>query len=126
MESFFNSLLVNFFIVIKKYGVFQGRAHRREYWMFVLANFIVAVALSILSGLPLLGKLFVAISVIYSLAILIPGIAVSVRRLHDTNRSGLFMLLGIIPVAGIIALLVFCAQEGNPGENQYGTGLKTE
>ena len=107
--------------VLKNYAVFSGRAHRTEYWMFFLVNLIVTLALYIIEALVggpgVLGGL-------YSLAVLIPTLAVSARRLHDTNRSGWWLLIGLIPVIGSIVLLVFMVQDSQPGENQYGLNPK--
>lgn len=113
--------------VLKKYAVFNGRARRKEYWYFVLFNIIISIVLAIIdsvtgsfsteAGMGLLGG-------IYILAVLIPGIAVSVRRLHDTDRSGWWLLIAVIPLIGAIVLLVFMVQEGKPGENQYGSNPK--
>ena len=107
--------------VLKKYAVFSGRARRKEYWMFFLFNIIIAFVLGFVEGLVggpgVLGTL-------YGLAILIPGIAVSVRRLHDTNRSGWWLLIGFVPLIGAIVLLVFMVQDSKPGENQYGANPK--
>lgn len=117
-------LIQNYIEVIKKYIVFDGRARRREFWLFVLCNLIIGIAFNILCLIPVIKWLFYVISVLYSLAILLPGIAVGVRRLHDTNRSGLLLLLCLIPLVGSIIVIVFCAQEGTPGENQYGPNPK--
>jgi len=107
--------------VLKKYAVFSGRAHRTEYWTFVLINLIVTLALyaieSLAGGPGVLGGL-------YSLAVLIPSLAVSVRRLHDTNRSGWWLFIGLIPVIGSIVLLVFMLQDTQQGENPYGPNPK--
>ncbi len=107
--------------VIKKYAVFDGRARRTEYWMFFLFNIIIAFGLGFIEGLVgspgILGML-------YALAVLIPGIAVSVRRLHDTNRSGWFLLIGLIPIIGTIVLIIFFAQDSDPGSNDYGENPK--
>ena len=111
--------------VLKKYAVFTGRARRKEYWMFVLFNVIISFGFGILSLIPGIGILFRILSVIYGLAVFIPGIAVSIRRLHDTNRSGWMLFLGLIPLAGFIILLVFTIEEGKPGDNQYGSNPKT-
>ena len=124
MQEFVQELIQNYIGVIKKYVVFDGRARRREFWMFVLANFLVGIVFSILGSIPFIGKLFFVLSVIYSLAILLPGIAAGARRLHDTNRTALFLLLGLIPIVGEIILIVFFVQEGTPGENQYGPNPK--
>lgn len=80
--------------------------------MFVLVNFIISVLLG-LTGIR-------ALSGLYSLLLLIPGLAVGVRRLHDTDRSGWWLLLGFIPVVGAIVLIVFAAQKGTAGANKYG------
>jgi len=113
--------------VLKKYAVFGGRARRKEYWYFVLFNILISVLLGIIdivtgsfspeAGLGLLSGL-------YALAILIPGIAVSVRRLHDSGKSGWWLLIGIVPLVGAIVLLVFMVQDSLPGENQYGLNPK--
>jgi uncharacterized membrane protein YhaH (DUF805 family) len=124
MESFVNTMLVSYFGVLKKFSVFTGRAGRREFWMFVLANLAVGVVLIIFGRIPFLGIIFTIVAVLYSLAVLVPGIAVGIRRLHDTNRSGFFLLLALIPAVGAIVVLVLCAMEGTPGENQYGPDPK--
>lgn len=96
--------------VWKKYAQFSGRASREDYWIFHILNLI---AYSVLMRGFFLG-------LICALAAFIPGLAVGVRRMHDTNRSGWICLLGLIPFAGWAALLVFACQEGTPGENRYG------
>jgi uncharacterized membrane protein YhaH (DUF805 family) len=110
--------------VLKKYAVFTGRARRKEFWMFVLFNFIIGIAFGILQFIPVIGKIFMVLSYVYSLAVLVPSIAVGVRRLHDTNRTGILLLLGLIPLVGVIILIVFTAQEGTPGDNQYAPNPK--
>jgi uncharacterized membrane protein YhaH (DUF805 family) len=113
--------------VLKKYAVFSGRARRKEYWYFFLFNTIISIVLGIIDfatgsfdlevGMGLLGG-------IYALAVLIPAIAVSVRRLHDTKRSGWYVLIAFVPLVGGLALLVFMVQDGSPGQNQYGADPK--
>ena len=110
-----------YLVVLKKYAVFSGRARRKEYWMFFLFNIIIAFSLGFIEGL--LGSPGV-IGMIYSLAVLIPGIAVSVRRLHDTGRSGWWLLIALIPLIGSIVLLVFMVQEGKDEENDFGENPK--
>src|SRR3954462_4757789 len=112
---------------LKKYAVFSGRARRTEYWMFILFNIIITVVLALIdiltgtfspqAGVGLLGGL-------YALAVLIPSIAVTVRRLHDTGRSGWWILIGLVPVIGTIVLLIFMVQDSEPGTNQYGPNPK--
>ncbi|OGX13773.1 MAG: hypothetical protein A2351_00685 [Omnitrophica bacterium RIFOXYB12_FULL_50_7] len=113
---------MNWYIeVLKKYAVFSGRARRTEYWMFFLFNFVIAFVLGFIEGIfkgP--GVLFW----LYSLAILVPGIAVAIRRLHDTGRSGWWILISLIPVIGTIVFIVFMAQDSQPNENQYGPNPK--
>ena len=113
--------------VLKKYAVFGGRARRKEYWYFFLFSTLISIVLSIIdsatgafdveTGLGLLSG-------IYALAVLIPTIAVGVRRLHDTNRSGWWLLIGLIPIIGAIVLFVFLVFDSTPEENQYGPNPK--
>jgi uncharacterized membrane protein YhaH (DUF805 family) len=103
--------------VLKKYAVFTGRASRSEFWMFFLINLIISIALSLIDRYLRTSG---AIGSLYSLAVLVPGIAVSVRRLHDTGRSGWWFLLVLIPCIGSLVLLVFFVQDSEPGSNQYG------
>lgn len=113
--------------VLKKYAVFSGRARRKEYWMYVLFNFIFAVIAIILDNvLGLAGKEigYGPIYGLYVLATLIPSLAVSVRRLHDIGKSGWYLLVGIIPLIGGIWLLVLMATAGDMGENEYGADPK--
>jgi uncharacterized membrane protein YhaH (DUF805 family) len=121
MESFMQTLLVNYLAVIRKYTIFTGRASRKEFWLFALTNFAIGIIFSIFTKIPVLGILVWIASFLFGLAILIPGIMVGIRRLHDTSRTGWFLLLCLIPVVGWIAVLVLCALEGTPGENQYGS-----
>ena len=107
--------------VLKKYAVFNGRARRKEYWMFALFNFIIVFVLGFVEGLA--GGPGV-VGMVYSLAVLIPGIAVSIRRLHDTDRSGWWLLIGLIPIIGAIVLIVFMVQDSKSEENQYGSNPK--
>lgn len=107
--------------VLKKYAVFNGRARRKEYWMFVLFNVIIGFVLGFIEGL--FGGPGI-IGLLYSLAVLIPGIAVAVRRLHDTGRSGWWFLIAFVPIIGAIVLLVFMVQDSEPGQNQYGVNPK--
>ena len=104
-------------VLTLNYANFNGRAGRSEFWWYVLFVIIVSVVLSFVDnailGFPLLGAVF-------SLATLIPSIAVSIRRLHDKDKSGWFLLLSFIPLIGAIILIYWYATEGTPGANQFG------
>lgn len=103
----------------KKYADFTGRARRKEYWMFFLFNLIVSVVLNLVD--MALGSML--ISSLYSLAILLPSLAIGARRLHDTGRSGWWQLIALIPIIGIIVLIVFYCQDSQD-ENDYGENPK--
>ena len=105
----------------KKYAEFSGRARRKEFWMFVLFNFLVSIAVGIVDGI--LGTNG-ALGGLYSLAVLIPSLAVAARRLHDTDRSGWWQLIALIPLIGFIVLLVFLCSDSKPGENRFGANPK--
>ncbi|TVQ91594.1 MAG: DUF805 domain-containing protein [Chromatiaceae bacterium] len=113
--------------VLRKYSVFTGRARRKEYWFFQLFNIIILIVLAVLDAStgtlqPELG--LGLLSGLYWLAVLLPGLAVAVRRLHDTNRTGWWLLLVLIPLLGGIILLVFMLLDSQPGENQHGPNPK--
>ena len=101
--------------VLKKYAVFDGRARRTEFWLFVLFNGIIGFILSFVSILEIL----------YMLAVFIPSLAVGARRLHDTGRSGWWMLISFVPLIGAIVLLVFFVQDSQECDNQYGPNPKS-
>ncbi|HTJ92008.1 MAG TPA: DUF805 domain-containing protein [Pararobbsia sp.] len=103
--------------VLKSYAVFEGRARRKEYWMFILINLVATVLLTLIDLAIVHVRL---LSGIYSLAVLIPSIAVGVRRLHDTDRTGWWMLVILIPAIGWIILIVLLAMEGTRGTNRFG------
>ena len=108
--------------VLGKYADFSGRARRSEYWFFSLAVAVAYVATLILTAVARpLGLLLLIVLV---LGALIPTLACGVRRLHDTGKSGAFLLLGFIPVVGSIILLVFYVMDSTPGDNQYGPNPK--
>jgi uncharacterized membrane protein YhaH (DUF805 family) len=103
--------------VLEKYAVFSGRARRTEYWVFYLFNVVISIALLVV------GRAidFSLLQVLYALAMLLPSLAVGVRRLHDVGRSGLWLLIGLIPLVGNIVLLVFFCSDSQPGDNEYGS-----
>ena len=113
--------------VLQKYFVFSGRARRKEYWMFALFSILISIGLGIVDavaglttaqGIGILGG-------IYGLAIIIPSLAVSFRRLHDTDRSAWWLLIALIPIIGSIVLLIFFVMDGTPGDNRFGPSPKT-
>jgi uncharacterized membrane protein YhaH (DUF805 family) len=106
--------------VLKKYAVFSGRARRQEYWMFTLIVSLIYIGLIVL-GLAMDTEVP---ELVFFAAIFLPSLAVSVRRLHDTGRSGWWVLIGIVPCVGTIVTIIFMATEGQRGENQYGPDPK--
>ena len=116
-----------YIVALKKFAVFQGRARRKEYWYFVLFNVIIGFVLGFIDGLIGTYDMVTGVgllSVLYSLAVLVPGVAVTVRRLHDTGRSGWWILVNLIPIIGVIVFLIFAVQDSQPEENQYGPNPK--
>jgi uncharacterized membrane protein YhaH (DUF805 family) len=124
---------------IRKYAQFSGRARRAEYWMFALLYLLIYLAYIALGaatgGTAALGEeagaamspVFMLASVVYViivLALLVPSIAVTIRRLHDTNRSGWWWLIAFIPILGGLVLLIFAVLDGTPGDNRYGPDPK--
>lgn len=107
---------------LKKYAVFSGRAHRTEYWYFFLFNVLISIVLAIIDSVVGIGVLYA----IYSLAVLIPSIAVGIRRLHDTDRSAWWLFISLIPLIGSIILIIFLASDGGFGDNKYGPSPKYE
>jgi len=113
--------------VLKQYAVFKGRARRKEYWFFILFNLIASLVLTVVDFMT--GSLDAELGMgllsgLYSLAVLIPSLAVTVRRLHDTGRTGWWLLIGLIPLIGAIVLLVFMLLDSQPGDNEYGANPK--
>ena len=112
--------------VLSKYAVFSGRSRRKEYWMFHLINLIVVFVLVMLvfaGGLRSMGVSLLLFA--YAVATLVPSLAVTVRRLHDINRSGLWVLISLIPLGGLV-LLIFACIDSDPGPNEYGPNPKLE
>ena len=107
--------------VLENYANFQGRARRSEFWWFALANILVFVAIVIVGAIV---KPLIILAFVYWLAMIVPYIAVAVRRLHDTDKSGWFYLLGLVPFVGGIILLVLLCIDSTRGTNQYGTSEK--
>lgn len=96
--------------VLQEYATFSGRIRRKKFWLFTLVSFIISLVIS--AVLP-------PLSLLYGLAVLLPSLGAAIRRLHDTGRSGAWVLISFIPVIGLV-LLVFLAQDSEAGANQYG------
>jgi uncharacterized membrane protein YhaH (DUF805 family) len=113
---------------LRRYAEFSGRSRRKEYWMFYLFCIIVAVVLSVIEGIlgltGMVGGVYGPLTTIFLLGILIPSIAAGIRRLHDTDRSGWWMLIGLVPLIGPIVLLVFFVSDGTNGPNKFGPDPK--
>jgi uncharacterized membrane protein YhaH (DUF805 family) len=105
--------------VLKNYVGFSGRARRTEYWMFALVNAIIFIVVGILAAITR-SYFFWVLLFLYDLGVLLPALAVTWRRMQDTGRNGLWILLGLIPFVGGIILLVFMILPGTPGTNEFG------
>jgi len=105
--------------VLKNYVGFSGRARRKEYWMFALFNAIIFLVLAILAAITK-SFFFWVLYGLYALAVIIPSLAVAWRRMQDTGRHGLWILLGLIPFVGGIILLIFMILPGTQGANEFG------
>ncbi len=112
---------MNYYIqAFKRFSDFSGRSRRSEYWYYVLFNIlvsIVAVVIDVFIEMPIFTLLYLLVSII-------PSIAVLVRRLHDTGKSGWYYFMGMIPIAGPIILLVYLTTDSQPGNNQWGQNPK--
>jgi uncharacterized membrane protein YhaH (DUF805 family) len=107
--------------VLRNYTGFGGRASRTEFWMWTLVNLIVGLVLYVLA---LAVHPLLILWLIYDIGVLIPGFAVSFRRLHDTDRTAWWLLIYLIPFIGAIVLLVFFCMDSTPGDNSYGSSPK--
>ena len=107
---------------LKQYADFKGRASRKEFWYFILFNFLIHISVSIYGGIiESEGFLAIANSVVF-IALFIPRLAVLVRRLHDSGKSGWFVLMGLFPPAGIV-LFIFSLLNSQPRDNKWGPYL---
>lgn len=116
-----------FMTALRKYAVFTGRSRRSEYWYFALFYFLILFALSIVdvvAGTMSADAEIGLFSGIFGLAMVVPSIAVGVRRLHDIGKSGWWILIGFIPLVGWIILLVWACRDSQPGANAYGPNPK--
>lgn len=115
-------------LALSRYSDFSGRSRRMEYWMFVLMQIGISIVTSLVDNIIGLGGVvfgfYGPLTTIILLALIVPGIAVGVRRLHDRDMSGWFLLLGFVPIIGGLALLVIFLLEGTNGPNKYGPDPK--
>jgi len=112
--------------VLRNYADFSGRSRRKELWMFWLVNLVICMALGFIEGIIGIfrGQSVSVLATLYSMFVLIPGLAVGARRLHDIGRSGWWLVLGLIPILGAIVLLIFFVQDSQAGENRFGPDPK--
>ena len=103
-----------------RYVDFSGRTSVGGFWRFVAVNFVVALVLAILTNV---SSIFLALYLLYVVAVVLPGIAIAVRRLHDTGTSGWYLLIGLIPFVGAIILIVFYIQPSD-GPHEYGAAAE--
>ena len=114
-----------YFQVLKRYAVFGERSQRMEYWMFSLFYIIFGILIGIIDGLlGAGGEGGGLLSLLFILGMTIPSLAVTFRRLHDTDHSGWWLLVGLVPLVGMIILLIFMVQDSQAGANQYGPNPK--
>jgi uncharacterized membrane protein YhaH (DUF805 family) len=106
---------MNYYLrAFKKYADFKGRDNRPQYWYFFLFNFIVSLILSLIAE---------ELASIYFLAIFVPSLAISIRRLHDIGKSGWWILISLIPIIGTIWLIILLATKGQSKDNEYGAAV---
>jgi uncharacterized membrane protein YhaH (DUF805 family) len=113
---------------LKNYATFEGRATRSEYWWFVLFYWLVILVPAIVAAVinsQVISSIIGLIEIVGVLGLLIPMFALAIRRLHDTNRSGAWLLLCLVPLGGIVLLVFYCL-EGTPGPNKYGNTDNTK
>lgn len=119
-----------YFKALKRYSDFEGRSRRAEYWTFALTNTVIGyllygmMALAFYSELKVLGLILSGLYMLFAIVMLIPGLAVCIRRLHDTGRSGWWVFICLIPIIGAIWFFVLLLLDGDKGENKYGPDPK--
>jgi len=120
-----SELITNYIDVITtKYMKFDGRARRQEFWHFYLVNIAISIVLGILSRIPIIGFIIALVAGLFSLAIILPTIALAIRRMHDLGKPGAWICVVFIPLVGAIWYIVLAATEGQRGDNAYGPDPK--
>lgn len=118
-----------FIYALRRYNDFNGRSRRREYWLYVLFYILLAIGahfLDSLFGFADVGEVYGPIYTLFVIIMVLPSIAVAVRRLHDIGKSGWWIFVGFVPVIGFIWLLIYFVREGTIGPNQYGPDPKEQ
>ncbi len=119
-----NEMIENFKdIITNKYAQFNGRANKTEFWQYVLVYILISIALSLLVSIfarvGVLRMLFMMVNTVVMLALIIPSLAVSVRRMHDIGKGGEWVLINLIPIVGFIWFIVLAVQDSEPGANRF-------
>lgn len=119
-----NEMIENFKeIITNKYAQFNGRANKTEFWQYVLVYILISIALSLLVSIfarvGILRMLFMIVNTVVMLALIIPSLAVSVRRMHDIGKGGEWVLINLIPIVGFIWFIVLAVQDSEPGANRF-------
>ena len=111
-------------VLANKYALFKGRANRSEFWLFALVNAAISIVyqilVSVLAGSTAATLIVSIIFGVFALAILVPGLALSVRRMHDIGKGGGWIFITFVPIIGSIWFLVLCIKEGEPAANRFG------
>ena len=123
MDNVLNLPFVNAWLkMLANFSDFKGRTSREDYWWAVVGNIIISIVLGLIGGL--LGSFGSVLVTLISLVLAVPGIALTVRRLHDIGKSGWFVLISLVPLVGVILLIVWLAKVGDEDDNQYGSNPK--
>lgn len=113
---------------LRRYAEFSGRSRRKEFWLFELFLLVVSIVLGIIEGTvginTMVGGIYGPLTTLFALGTIVPSIAVSIRRLHDTDRSGWWLLLAFVPLVGFLVLLFFFVSDGTKGPNRFGADPK--
>lgn len=123
MDKVLNLPFVNAWLkMLANFSDFKGRTSREDYWWAVVGNLIISIVLGLIGGL--LGSFGSVLVTLISLVLAVPGIALTVRRLHDIGKSGWFVFISLVPLVGVILLIVWLAKVGDEDDNQYGSNPK--